>query len=113
MAGVQCKFVVYFFKLRLVSWDSDALRKPSHVSYINVGGNALLKIILMKNMLLIILALTIVSCTSDNRAQDNFVNCLSIDERQAYLELVELCDDFIKTNYPNDELNDGYLILLC
>jgi hypothetical protein len=22
-----------------VSWDSDALRKPSHVSYINVGGN--------------------------------------------------------------------------
>jgi hypothetical protein len=40
MAGVQCKFVVYFFKLRLVSWDSDALRKPSHVSYINVVGKA-------------------------------------------------------------------------
>lgn len=44
MAGVQCKFVVYFFKLRLVSWDSDALRKPSHVSYINVGGKRLTKI---------------------------------------------------------------------
>lgn len=24
-----------------MSWDSDALRKPSHVSYINVGGNTL------------------------------------------------------------------------
>ena len=27
--GVQCKFVVQFFKLRLVSWDSDALRIPA------------------------------------------------------------------------------------
>ena len=44
MAGVQCKFVVWFFKSRLVSWDSDALRKPSHVSYINVVGKRQTKI---------------------------------------------------------------------
>jgi hypothetical protein len=27
--GAQCKFVVLVFKLRLVSWDSDALRIPA------------------------------------------------------------------------------------
>ena len=25
----QCKFVVYFFKIRLESWDSEALRWPA------------------------------------------------------------------------------------
>jgi hypothetical protein len=27
--GVQFKFVVWFFKIRLVSWDSDALQVPA------------------------------------------------------------------------------------
>src|SRR5690606_3451277 len=27
--GVLCKFVVWFFKIRLVSWDSGALRIPA------------------------------------------------------------------------------------
>jgi len=29
MAGVQRKFVVWFFKKRLVSWDIEALRIPA------------------------------------------------------------------------------------
>lgn len=66
----------------------------------------------MRNMLLTILVLTVVSCTTDNQAQDDFTNCLSINERQAYSALVDLCDDFIRANYPNDELNDGYIDFL-
>jgi hypothetical protein len=66
----------------------------------------------MKNLLLLLLTilfLGVVSCTTDNQAHNNFKNCLNSNERQAYLELVELCDDFIKMNYPNYELDDGYL----
>jgi len=41
MAGVQCKFVVWFSQFRLVTWDRIQLRKPSHVSYTNVVGNGI------------------------------------------------------------------------
>jgi hypothetical protein len=37
---VQCKFVVYFFKLRLASCDSDALRATATAHAQNVGGQA-------------------------------------------------------------------------
>jgi hypothetical protein len=48
-----------------VSWDSDALRKPSHVSYINVVGN-----FLMRGIIYILLIVCLNSCNKSSTSQD-------------------------------------------
>jgi hypothetical protein len=59
-------------------------------------------------MQIIFVTMMITSCTSEKDAVDSFRKCLGPKELQAYLSLENLCDNFIKSNYPDLELNDGY-----
>jgi hypothetical protein len=47
-------------------------------------------------------------CASDKETADSFVNCLSHLEQKSYANLVSLCDKFVLSNYPDDQLDDGY-----
>ena len=63
----------------------------------------------MKNILvLLFICVTNYSCTTDSQAVDNFYNCITTQQRTALRELEKACDTFVKYNYPDLDLDEGY-----
>ena len=50
----------------------------------------------------------IFSCTADNQAVDNFNNCITTQQKEALRQLETVCDTFIRFNYPDMSIDQGY-----
>ena len=63
----------------------------------------------MKNIqLLVFIGVTIFSCTTNDQAVDNFNNCITTQQQEALRDLETVCDTFIKFNYPDMSIDQGY-----
>jgi hypothetical protein len=57
---------------------------------------------------LFFIGVTVFSCTTDNQAVDNFNNCITTQQQIALKELTNVCDTFIKYNYPDMDTEEAY-----
>ena len=62
----------------------------------------------MKTIRLLLISVTIISCSTDNQTVSNFNSCITAQQQTALKELEKVCDTFIRYNYPDMDVDEGY-----